>query len=251
MTPAGPQVAGILLVDKPSDKRVSSFRVVGAVKRRVIAAGAPKSVKVGHAGTLDPLASGLLIILIGRDATRLCNSLMADEKEYETRIDLAHASQTDDYEGPLEPNPPPLPPTSTPTRADIERVLAVFTGTIMQRPPAFSAMKVDGQRAYAQARKGNLLELAARPVIIHAIDLLAYDYPFVDLRIRCGKGTYIRSLARDLGLGLTGHAGCLAALRRTAIGAYRIENAIPLDDLPPMLTQADLMKVPRGDEVMR
>lgn len=234
------QIAGLLLVDKPADVRVSSARVVAAVKRRVIAGGAPKSVRVGHAGTLDPLASGLLIILVGRAATRLSDKLMADEKEYETRIDLAHASQTEDYEGPLEPNPLPESP---PTRDEVDRALAAFRGIIQQRPPAFSAMKVDGQRAYAEARKGNLIELAARPVIIHAIDVLAYAYPILDLRIHCGKGTYIRSMARDIGLALTGHPGCLANLRRTAIGAYRIENSIRLDDLPDRITQ-DLLIAP-------
>lgn len=235
------QPAGLLLIDKPADVRVSSARVVAAVKRRVIAGGAPRGVKVGHAGTLDPLATGLLILLVGRAATRMCDRLMADEKEYETRIDLAHASQTDDYEGPLEPNPAPA---LMPTRADVERALAAFRGIIQQRPPAFSAMKVDGQRAYAQARKGNLIELAARPVVIHAIDVLAYEYPMLDLRIRCGKGTYIRSMARDIGLALTGHAACLASLRRTAIGEYRVENATALDALPEKLVQNDLLPVP-------
>lgn len=241
MIATDPPIAGLMLIDKPADVRVSSARVVAAVKRRVIAGGAPKSVRVGHAGTLDPLATGLLIILVGRAATRMCDKLMADEKEYETRVDLAHASQTDDYEGPLEPNPPPPSP---PTRADVDRALLSFMGKVMQRPPAFSAMKVDGQRAYAQARKGNLIELAPRPVLIHAIDVLAYEFPFLDLRIRCGKGTYIRSLARDIGLSLTGHAGCLANLRRTAIGAYRVHNAMCLDDLPDRITQAELSPVP-------
>lgn len=235
------QIAGLMLIDKPADVRVSSARVVAAVKRRVIAGGAPKSVRVGHAGTLDPLATGLLIILVGRAATRMSDKLMADEKEYETRIDLAHSSQTEDYEGPLVPNPVPA---TVPTRADVERVLGSFRGIIQQRPPAFSAMKIDGQRAYAQARKGNFIELESRPVIIHAIHVLGYAYPFLDLRIHCGKGTYIRSMGRDIGLALTGHAGCLANLRRTAIGAYRIERAVRLDDLPERLTQTDLLPVP-------
>lgn len=232
---------GVLLVDKPAEQRVSSARVVAAVKRRLIAAGAPKRIKVGHAGTLDPLASGLLIVLVGRGATRMCGQLMADEKEYETRIDLGKSSATDDYEGPLEANPVPA---ALPERADIDRALAGFVGTIMQRPPTFSAMKVDGQRAYAEARKGNLVELAARPVVVHEITVLGYGFPFLDLRIRCGKGTYIRSMARDIGMTITGHAGCLAALRRTAIGAFRVDGAVRLDALPDRLTQADLMPVP-------
>lgn len=237
----GTSPVGLMLIDKPADQRVSSARVVAAVKRRVIAGGAAKGVKVGHAGTLDPLASGLLIVLVGRNATRLCDRLMADEKEYETRLDLAHASATDDYEGPLAANPPP---TSIPTRADVDRVLGAFRGVIQQRPPVFSAMKVDGQRAYAQARKGREVSLAARPVIVHAIDVLSYEYPMLELRIRCGKGTYIRSMARDIGLALTGHAACLAALRRTAIGEYRIDRAVRLADLPDRLVQADLLPVP-------
>lgn len=238
---APPGLAGLMLIDKPADKRVSSARVVAAVKRRVIAGGAPKGVKVGHAGTLDPLASGLLIVLVGRGATRMCDKLMADEKEYETRIDLGHASATDDYEGPLEANPAPA---TLPTAVDVERVLGGFRGVIRQRPPAFSAMKVDGQRAYAQARKGNLIELAARPVVIHAIEVLGFSFPMLDLRIRCGKGTYIRSMARDIGLALTGNAGCLAGLRRTAIGEYRIERAVRLEDLPERIGLGDLLPVP-------
>ncbi|MBX3401930.1 MAG: tRNA pseudouridine(55) synthase TruB [Phycisphaeraceae bacterium] len=232
---------GILLVDKPADARTSSARVVAAVKRRLIAAGAPKRIKVGHAGTLDPLASGLLVILIGRGATRLCAELMSGEKEYEARVDLSHASATDDYEGPLESHPPPA---SEPMRADVDRVLAGLVGTIMQRPPAFSAMKVGGKRAYAEARRGNMVELAARPVIVRSIDVLEYQYPMIDVRIRCGKGTYIRSMARDIGLALTGRAACLAALRRTAVGAHRVETAVRLDALPDQLIQPDLLPVP-------
>lgn len=241
MTAQGPGPVGLLLVDKPADARVSSARVVAAVKRRLIAAGAPRRVKVGHAGTLDPLASGLLIVLVGRGATRLCGELMAGEKEYEARVDLSHASATDDYEGPLLANPA-LP--SEPTRADVDRVLSGFVGTIMQRPPAFSAMKVGGKRAYAEARRGREVELAARPVVVHAIETIGYKHPMLDVRIRCGKGTYIRSMARDIGVALTGNAACLAALRRTAVGPYRVERATRLDALPERLTQADLLPVP-------
>lgn len=241
MSEAGPSPVGLLLVDKPADARTSSARVVAAVKRRLIAAGAPKRIKVGHAGTLDPLASGLLIVLVGRGATRLCAGLMSGEKEYEARVDLSHASVTDDLEGPLEANPQP---ESEPTRADVDRVLAGFVGTIMQRPPVFSAMKIDGKRAYAEARRGNTVELAARPVAVRSIDVLDYQYPMIDVRIRCGKGTYIRSMARDIGLALTGRAGCLAALRRTAVGVYRVEKAVRLDALPDQLRQPGLLPVP-------
>ena len=241
MSEAGPSPVGLLLVDKPADARTSSARVVAAVKRRLIAAGAPKRIKVGHAGTLDPMASGLLIVLVGRGATRLCADLMSGEKEYEARVDLSHASATDDYEGPLESNPRL---ESKPTRADVDLVLAGFVGTIMQRPPAFSAIKVDGKRAYAEARRGNTVELAARPVIVRSIDVLEYQYPMIDVRIRCGKGTYIRSMARDIGLALTGRAACLAALRRIAVGVYRVEKAVRLDALPDRLNQPDLLPVP-------
>lgn len=240
-----PPPSGLVLVDKPAKRAVSSMTVCRAVKRRLIAGGVGdpgrrRNIAVGHAGTLDPLASGLLIVLVGR-ATRLCDRLMGGEKTYEAAIDLGHRSHTDDLEGELVDNG--VPPEHAPTREGIERLLLErFTGVVMQRPPAYSAMWVDGERAYDLARAGAPPELPERPVTIHEVRVLAYEWPSLGVRVRCGKGTYIRSLARDIGVAATGMAGCLTALRRTAIGPYRVEDARELESLPEVLTEADLVR---------
>ncbi|MFG0330207.1 MAG: tRNA pseudouridine(55) synthase TruB [Phycisphaerales bacterium] len=228
--PPRPNINGLLVVDKP--KGPSSMDVVRVVRRR--AGGA----KTGHAGTLDPLATGVLLVLLGR-ATKQVERLMATEKRYEATVDLSAFSTTDDAEGERTP----VVVESTPTRARIESELRErFTGAIEQRPPAFSAMKVGGRRAYKLARQGREVKLEARPVVIHEIRLLEYDWPLARLDIRCGKGTYIRSLARDLGAAL-GTGGYLADLRRTAVGPYTVDDAIALDEVPEPLTEAHLQSV--------
>lgn len=232
-----------MLVDKPASGKIKSMTVVRAVKRKLIASGLPRSIKVGHAGTLDPLASGLLIVLVGK-STRLCNQLMADEKEYAARIDLSQWSPTDDLERTAEPNPP-VAPEDVPTRERLERVLAErFTGVIRQRPPDFSAIWVDGKRAYRLARSGRETKMVERPVIIHELKIVEYAWPLLTIDVRCGKGTYIRSMARDIGLALTGNPAVLIGLRRTSIGAFRVENATELEALPDVLTPADLLDPP-------
>lgn len=232
--PAAP--CGILVVDKQVG--FTSMDVCAIVRGRFRKGGAPKSMKVGHAGTLDPAATGVLVVLVGR-ATRLCDVLMAHEKEYEADIDLSRRSTTDDIEGELTS----VPIGTVPTREQVERSLAGFVGTIMQVPPAFSAIKVGGKRAYASARAGKTVTLAARPVVIHELSLTAFDWPIARVHVRCGKGTYIRSLARDLGAAL-GVGGMLTALRRTRVGAYSIEQAKTLDALPHGLTQQELLPAP-------
>lgn len=243
--------SGLILIDKPADQRITSMTVCRAVKKRLAKAGLSdtnrkKGLRVGHAGTLDPLASGLLIVLVGK-ATALCNELMTGEKTYEAAIDLGRESTTDDLEGRLTDHyseiiasrsAKSLPPT--PTRDELERTLSTFIGVIQQRPPAYSAMWIDGKRAYDLARAGKDFDMKERPVTIHSIDVLAYDFPALRVSVRCGKGTYIRSLARDIGVALTGFAGCLAGLRRTAIGPYDIKDAVMLEELPETLTQASL-----------
>ena len=236
-TPGPSPINGLLIVDKAVGP--SSMAVCARVRGALRAGGAPKRVKVGHGGTLDPLASGVLVILCGK-ATPLCNRVMAGEKRYEARVDLSAFTTTDDREGEREE----VEVDSSPTDDCVHEAVGGFVGEIMQRPPAFSAMKVGGRRAYALARQGEVVELEPRPVTIHAIDVLAYEWPFVDLDIRCGKGVYIRSLARDLGCTL-GTGGSLAALRRTAVGAFAIDHAIPMESLPRVLTQADLLSVDR------
>ncbi|MCL4222555.1 MAG: tRNA pseudouridine(55) synthase TruB [Phycisphaerales bacterium] len=218
-----PPIAGVLLIDKPL--RLTSMAVCAKIRGKLRAGGAPRRIKVGHGGTLDPLATGLLVILVGK-ATRLCEQVMADDKEYLATIDLANVSPTDD----LESEPQPVDIARIPDRTDIERTLAGFVGLVDQIPPAHSAMWVAGQRAYDLARRGQDPGLKARPVRIDAIDLLRYDFPTLEIRVTCGKGTYIRSLSRDIGQALhTG--GTLSALRRTRIGAFRIESAQTLDAL--------------------
>ena len=210
-------------------------RVRGALRRN----GAPKRVKVGHGGTLDPLATGVLVVLCGK-ATPLCDRVMRGTKRYSARIDLSAFTTTDDREGERTE----VVSTRTPSRQDVEHALSAFVGQVMQRPPVYSAMKVGGRRAYALARKGEAVELEPRPVFIQSIEIVEYAWPFVDLDIVSGKGVYIRSIARDLGIAL-GTGGTLASLRRTAVGAFTIDHAIPLDGLPNGLTQTDLIPVDR------
>lgn len=228
-----PTPRGMLIVDKPEGP--TSMDICRRVRRALVTGGAPKRVKVGHGGTLDPLATGVVVVLIG-GATKLCESLMDLVKVYEARVDLSAFSTTDDREGvrtEVAVADPPAPQA-------IDAALRRFEGLVMQTPPIFSAVHVDGQRAYRLARQGNAPVLAPRPVRIDAIERLAYLWPLLDLRITCGRGTYIRSLARDLGLAL-GTGGTLAGLRRTAVGPCTVARAIGLDALPRVLTQADLL----------
>lgn len=221
---------GLLVVDKPLG--VSSMDVVRQVRR------AGGHCKTGHAGTLDPLATGVLICCLGQ-ATRAVDQLMGLTKIYETDIDLSAFTNTDDAEGEREPVDVPAAPTVDQVRAALD----ALTGDIEQTPPAYSAIKVNGQRAYKLARRGDEVALPSRLIRIDAIDLLDYDYPRLRLRITCGKGTYIRSLARQIGAAL-GTGGYLTALRRTAIGPYTIDRAVALDALPQPIQPEHLLSVP-------
>lgn len=216
-----PDLNGVLVIDKPLGW--TSFDVCKLIRR--ITRGA----KVGHAGTLDPLATGVLVVCLGK-ATKQIDSIMGTEKRYRATIDLAHISASHD----LETTPTAPPPTANITEPpNIERVresLASFVGVIEQTPPAHSAIQIDGKRAYTLARKGEAVELKPRPVTIHEIQILRYDWPTLEIDIRCGKGTYIRSLARDLGEQLhTG--GMLTGLARTTIGEFTLENAIQVEGM--------------------
>lgn len=232
-----PKACGLLLIDKPV--RRTSMDVCRRVRGKLVASGEPKRIKVGHGGTLDPLASGLMVVMVGR-ATRLVERVMAGEKRYVATIDLSHRSPTDD----LESEPEPVAVAVVPERSDVERALAErFTGVVMQRPPAHSAISVGGERAYRIAREGGDPGLVERPVVIHQAVVMSYAWPVAQVSIVCGKGTYIRSLARDLGVVL-GTGGMLTGLRRTGSGRWRVEDAVGLDALPRVLTRADLMEVP-------
>jgi tRNA pseudouridine55 synthase len=231
---AGNSPVGLLVVDKPLGP--TSMDVCRRVKGKLRAGGAPKGVKVGHGGTLDPLASGVLVVLVGREATRLCDVIMQGTKVYQTTVDLSQLSTTDDAEGERTMFPVEHPPNIT----DVRAACAQWTGTVMQRPPIYSAMKVGGRRSYQLAREDKAVELAPRPVRIDAISVLEYEWPMLELRVVCGKGTYIRSLGRDIG-SVMGVGGMLTALRREAVGPFTIDKAIPWDALPQPITQSDLL----------
>ena len=225
-------LAGLLVVDKPLGW--SSMDVVRRVRR---AAGGAKT---GHAGTLDPLATGVVVCCLGR-ATKSVDRLMGLVKIYEAIVDLSAFAASDDRESRLERVHVETPPTEQ----QVLDALVRFTGDLMQTPPAFSALHVDGQRAYKLARRGEAVDLEPRAVRIDSIELLDYQWPEASLRVTCGKGTYIRSLARDLGKELdTG--GHLAALRRTAVGEYDLSIAVDEQRLEQPITQADLLSVPES-----
>ncbi|HWE01177.1 MAG TPA: tRNA pseudouridine(55) synthase TruB [Tepidisphaeraceae bacterium] len=209
---------GIINLDKPAG--ISSARAVSRVKRLL-----PRGVKIGHAGTLDPFATGILLLLVGK-ATKLCEELMDSAKRYEAVIKLGAGTATDDPESP-ELAVAGVEPCGRQAVAD---ALTTFVGNISQRPPAFSAMKVNGRRAYDLARKGNAVEMQPRIVRVDSIEMIDYQWPFVKVRIDCGRGTYIRSIARDLGAAL-GVGGHLTQLRRTRSGRFTIAESVTLEAL--------------------
>lgn len=215
---------GFLNIYKP--RGMSSYDVIRDLKKLL-----PRDSHIGHAGTLDPLAEGVLVICLG-NATRLAQTVQEFPKEYVTLIRLGESSTTDDAEGDKTPLPPPQPPT----REDVVRAIQPFVGDIQQVPPAHSAVKVDGQRAYKLARKGEPPKLAPKSVKVYAIDVLTYKYPELLLRIRCGTGTYIRSIARDVGSALHTAGYCLE-LARTVIGPFTAATALKADKLPRDLAQ--------------
>ena len=218
-------IEGIFLVDKP--KGWTSFDVVNYVRRRVAEAEGkkPKNCKVGHTGTLDPLATGLLVILVGKNYTRKAQDMMKQDKTYEVTMKLGQTSTTGDEEGEKT-----AVSDKVPTQQDLEEVLRQFTGEIMQTPPAFSAMKVEGKRAYELAREGKEVKLEARPVIIHAITLTNYEYPFVQFTCDVSSGTYVRSLVEDVGSAL-GTGAYMSDLHRTRIGDSRIEQVVNINNI--------------------
>jgi len=227
--------SGIILIDKHLGP--TSMHVCANVRARFRKGGAPKRIKVGHAGTLDPMASGLLTVMVGK-ATRRCNQFMASRKQYRTIIDLSRTSDSFDLDGKVVDVAVACPPT----RDDLDRAVRTFVGEIQQSPPAFSAIKIGGVRSYDLAREGREVLLQARPVTIHAIEVISYSWPMLELLIDCGKGTYIRSIARDLGIALS-VGGVLTMLRRTKSGEFDVGNAQTLASLPSVLTQADLLVV--------
>ena len=222
-------MSGFLVVDKPIGP--SSMRAVAVVRRR------GGGIKTGHAGTLDPRASGVLVLGLGK-ATKLLERVVATAKGYETEVDLSIRTATDD----LEAEPEIVDVAEPPTRDMVAEALMQFTGDIMQKPPIFSAIKVGGRRAYALARQDKPVDLPLRPVRVDELTLLDYAWPIATISIACGKGFYVRSLARDLGIALN-TGGCCRNIRRTAVGPFTIDEAVHLDDVPEPLGEADLISI--------
>jgi tRNA pseudouridine55 synthase len=209
------RVHGLLVLDKPSG--LTSRDVVNRVQRWW-----PRGTRIGHTGTLDPLATGVLVLCLG-DATRLTEYVQRMAKTYRARLRLGAVSTTDDADGDITNVVEGPVPSEEQLRAGLNQ----FLGDIDQVPPAFSAAKVTGRRAYDLARQGEEVSLEPRRVTIYGMELLAYEYPHLELEVHCGKGTYIRALTRDLGQQL-GCGAYLSALRRTRVGPFTEATALPL-----------------------
>lgn len=213
--------------------RMSSFGALARVRYLISQRLGVKRVKTGHAGTLDPLATGVLVLCTGR-ATKLIEELQLHSKEYVASLQLGATTPSYDKEHEVDATYP----TTHITRELLEEVLQRFVGEIKQVPPAYSACKINGDRAYKLMRKGEDVELKAKTLRIDEIELLAFDPETMqaDIRVVCGKGTYIRALARDIGQALNSGA-YLTALCRTRVGDIRIEHCVKLDDFPQWLEQ--------------
>ena len=210
-----PEENQIILVDKPAG--ISSFGVVAKI-RGYLRAKYGHKIKVGHTGTLDPFATGLLIILTGK-MTKKSNEFLKKDKIYDATLRLGYTSTTGDPEGEITERE-----SEEVLEADIASTLQSFTGTVSQTPPRFSAIKIDGERAYKLARKGADFEMPTRKVTIYSIEILSYHYPELTIRCHVSSGTYIRTLAEDIGKSL-GTGAYLTALRRLSIADYHVGDA--------------------------
>lgn len=228
---------GVLLVDKP--KTWTSFDVVNYVRKMVagIEGKKPKNTKVGHTGTLDPLATGLLVLLVGKAYTRRAMELTKLDKTYEVTMKLGQTSTTGDEEGEKT-----AVADTVPTLEQLEEACTHFRGAIMQTPPAFSAIKIAGKRAYELARAGKEVQIEPRPVTIYSLICTDYNYPFVQFTVEVSSGTYIRSLVEDLGRTL-GTGAYMADLRRTRVGEFTITNACTVQDLTPETLEQQLREL--------
>lgn len=226
----------ILLVDKPAG--ISSFGVVAKIRRYLsdqagmvtvkgkdgVLREKRKRVKVGHAGTLDPFATGLLILLIGKGTKRAGEFLKLD-KEYIATLRLGATSTTGDPEGEITETEH----CSVPTLADVEKTVEKFLGETEQRVPSFSAVKINGQRAYKLAREGKVVEMPVRKIMVYKLEIMEYQWPELKIRCQVSSGTYIRALGEDIGK-ILGTGAYLTALRRTQIGEHRVENAQKIEE---------------------
>lgn len=224
--------AGLVVVDKPGG--MTSHDVVARVRRL---AGTRK---VGHAGTLDPMATGVLVLGLNR-ATRLLGHLTLTDKRYTATVRLGVTTTTDDAEGEVVDTRP----TDGLTETDVRSAFTSFVGEIDQVPSSVSAIKVAGKRAYARVRDGEQVDLPSRRVTVHALDVTALDLPSLEIDVRCSSGTYIRAIARDLGAAL-GVGGHLTALRRTAVGPFTVDDARTLDALADSFTMTPIADAARA-----
>lgn len=228
---------GLLLVDKPADW--TSFDVVNYVRRIVANAEGkkPKNVKVGHTGTLDPFATGLLVLLVGKEYTRKAQDLSKVDKSYEVTVLLGKTSTTGDPEGEITAVSDMIP-----TIEAVQEAVEQFRGQIEQVPPAYSAIKIDGQRAYKLAREGKEVVIEPRTVTINSLEITDYSYPELKLVADVSSGTYIRTLAEDIGKVLETGA-YTTQLRRTKVGIYYIDNAIRLEGVDAQILDKHLLVV--------
>jgi tRNA pseudouridine55 synthase len=239
-----PQPFGLININKPRGE--TSRWVVNQVQQLI------RPTKVGHAGTLDPLATGVLVVAVG-PATRLVEYVQMMRKSYRAEFLLGRVSPTEDIEGDVKE----LENPAIPSFGEIEDAAQRLVGEIMQRPPAFSALKVAGKRAYKLARQGNEVVLAERPITVYKFEIVEYDYPRLVANIECSSGTYVRSLGRDLAE-LLGTGAVMSVLERTAIGSFTIQDAIELSQikaqtlttllLPPSLAVAELQSLVLSDD---
>ena len=214
----------------------TSFDVVKRIRGKLHHRLGIKKLKVGHAGTLDPLATGVLIVCTGK-MTKQIDELQAHVKEYVAEITLGATTPSFDLETPIDATYS----TEHITREQVEQVLRQqFVGSIKQVPPSYSACKVDGHRAYKMARKGKEVELKAKELVIDEIELLSYSMPRIEIRVVCSKGTYIRALARDIGQAL-GSGAHLTALRRTRVGGVRVDDCLQVPDMLNLLEEAQMV----------
>ena len=223
----------IFHVDKPL--KWTSFDVVKRIRGILSRRTGKKKLKVGHAGTLDPLATGVMTIVTGK-STKLIEELQAHTKEYVATIRLGATTQSYDLETEVDAEYP----WEHITREGVEETLTKFIGRIQQTPPAYSACKIDGKRAYKMARKGKEVNIKPKELVIDEIELLSFEMPTIVIRVVCSKGTYIRALARDIGEAL-GSGGHLTALRRTRVGSVSVENCHSVDDLTKILENEQII----------
>jgi tRNA pseudouridine55 synthase len=232
-------IDGILLIDK--EENITSYTAIRMLKRIL-----PKGQKIGHAGTLDPFATGLLIVLLGK-VTKLMDTIHSLDKEYEVKAEFGYATDTQDCTGEKIKTSPTLQQVS---KEELEENIKTYLiGNISQLPPQYSAKKINGQKAYDLAREGNEVVLKPKDISVYSFDIVEYNWPFVTFRIRCSTGTYIRTLVNDLGEKVGTYATAVG-LRRTNIGEFDVESAISTKDINEQVVES-IMGIDKVKEVLK